>query len=739
MHQATLRTLHTLILAALLGASLAAYVAPASTSSAQHTGQARVYLPLLTAPGALSSAELIARALADGRIDAETALVYRTFAVFDDPRLPAEFRGAARPDAPGDEVAGELAGRLAGLSPQAQATLAPFTIPPFHAGSWWDLRRGPAPAARAAPLAEIRCGTDAPLLEEWSYIDSPGGRVRIWWQGRNPDDQATAKLYAAEVDAIWLKLAALMRREPLSDNGSTTLCRGGDNKLDISIVDIMNAGEAWPYASIASPTPAHLLIDRAMPLSVVVHELMHTFQYAYDVRADPDEYKWWREATATWAEHYVYPGKNSEHPSAEYFMTQMSLSLESITFFHHYSAYLLPLFSQLTAGKPDMVRLSWEQFEHRDNSLAAINAVLPGGFVKQWPEFALKNWNRAPIDTYLKGDGLTLGAKPELDAQVRLDEAPELRYELDATLDHVSAKVFRFVFPDDDARTVTFYNGLGFDLAERSFSYEDTYSASALMWRPRSAEQTRGLKLQALIKIGGTWRAVEDWTARPFKTFCRDDQAERIDELVIIASNSEWADRKRKITIADEPPTLTVSDIGCYRYTGSASEATEYKGGGHHRVSAQGVTWERQAPVVETDEDGYQYLAGTRFLASGGTATIDFSAVLLGCTTTIRGSGPAVGGEPDEDDELFIYNHTVGGTLHRTYRVEGYSYALATRRQSCFGEVIIDQAEIGEWVAVQSSSRRAVPPGGVVVGGVFKGTSELGTTEYKWTFTSRPN
>jgi hypothetical protein len=48
----------------------------------------------------------------------------------------------------------------------------------------------------------------------------------------------------------------------------------------------------------------------------------------------------------------------------------------------------------------------------------------------------------------------------------------------------------------------------------------------------------------------------EDWTNKPYKSFCRDVLAERIEELVLIISNSEFKDRNYKLKPPSEPAFL---------------------------------------------------------------------------------------------------------------------------------------------------------------------------------------
>lgn len=530
---------------------------PPAAPSAQH----QVFLPLLsngsTGP---SSQALIAAALTRGEISAETALIYQVFASFGDARLPSQFHGADDPLTT-RPIADELAERFSTLSPAAQATLEPFTIPPYHRGSWWDIRQNGAAslaAAHSPAPAELRCGqvgkTDPPMFTQWNFIDSAGGNMRIWWQAQHPLDESTARAYASQVDAIWSKLATLMRRTPPADGGINRNCRGGDDRLDISLVDVGGTGETWSYAAVDRQDPraagaSYILLNRKLPSQyergALIAVLMHTFQNAYEVKAARDEYEWWAEATQIWAINYVDPGNNMEHAYANAMLQRPYDALESLDALnapytwnpdHPYGAYLFPWFVQLSTGKPDLVRQSWEGFKNEANSLKVINDLLVGGFKQQWPEFALRLLNRPPVDEFTKADGMENSVEYRLSDVVRLNNSGDVSYELDDNIGHLTSYAYRFSFIGNDARSVYFANTLRYG-----------------SW-PTA-------KVQALFSVNGAWYH-EDWTDMYGAGFCRDMQAERIDTLIIVISNSEWQDRRHELKPA-EPPRLNVTNVAC--------------------------------------------------------------------------------------------------------------------------------------------------------------------------------
>jgi hypothetical protein len=299
-------------------------------------------------------------AIAAGTLDRDTAVLYSVDAAFGDPRLPAAYRDK---DAAGVEmgrVVARVAGPYAGLSPAAKAAVGPFLIPPYHRGNWWDLRRrraaptGAAPRAQSGPVAGSPAGSPAsppggpappagggdaptcayearspdlrcPVSPEWESLDSDVLPVRIWWQRRYPGDRLLAEQIRYELEhRIWMALVNLMGRAPLDDWREPH--NGGDGRVDIALLDEAPGAAALGYHGCDAPTPGYLLVQRmaitasGVPVPVgaaVAHEVMHLVQYAFDVAGSfEEEYRWLAEATATWAEDYVYPTGNTEHREA---------------------------------------------------------------------------------------------------------------------------------------------------------------------------------------------------------------------------------------------------------------------------------------------------------------------------------------------------------------------------------------------------------------------------------------
>jgi len=150
-------------------------------------------------------------------------------------------------------------------------------------------------------------------------------------------------------------------------------------------------------------------------------------------------------------------------------------------------------------------------------------------------------------------------------------------------------------------------------------------------------------KLQALLKIDGQWKAVEDWSAKEEVTWCREKRAERIQELVLIYSNSHAGDQPFErdppaaIGLFDEDsklPRFEISNGSCMPWHGTTSVTVKNSLGGIVRSTAD-VTF--KLFEGEGDDDAgdsplkfYQVDSGTATTEahwideSGCTQDIDF-------------------------------------------------------------------------------------------------------------------
>lgn len=600
-----------------LGAALVArgWTMPVAAQSAPHASVPQAYLPMIAsgsaAPGTpgQTSSDLIDKALERGDINAETALIYKVYAGFGDPRLPVVYQGQ------GDEMdtilMWQVAGQYASLSAQTRATLAPFFQPPIYQDSWYaaapdslaaaQMAASSSTAAPAASQAE-ECAVDpgpSPIQPGgWGCIDGgPGTNFRVWWELKIPQEEARAqKIVQAMQNDIWPKLVILMRREPPSDKGPHRFIEtdgsdavwwdGGDGKVDIYlVVPPPNTGGA---ATLAYPPgcdlrPSFILIDpfieEEMLIPALTHEFFHTFQFATDLKKQCNEWEWWSEATANWAIDFVYPDDNWEHQWAyRYLQLHGTHTFVINDRYGGRNVYLLPLFLTHYFNDSGIIRRTWENAtQSPSNSLAAIDQTIGGQLTDLWHEFAKVLPGEAPFDSLRTWDNIEIpvegdyinfnkayvevvGKRPD-GANIRkifeaaaLEGGPDTRFDMPTDVEPLALRSYRFRFTDNNARAVAFTN--------------------PLLYYPQQPDS----KILALVKVEGQGWTQEDWTDQLSKTFCREIDEERLEELIIIISNGQWRNRSELLKLLPDP-LLAVTNVGCARWEGTFETTVHLQNG----------------------------------------------------------------------------------------------------------------------------------------------------------------
>lgn len=486
-----------------------------------------------------SSFDRIDMALAGGSIDEETALVYSVYAMFQDDRLPDQYRGDDSGGPPDNDSLNEAAFLFDTLSPQAQGLLAPFLIPPIYEGSWLNPQASATRAPAAAPPA-VCPGADP----DWRCVDGATADVRVWWQTRYPGDEARAQEIAGAMDGtIWPVLTGLIG-QPLSDAGVAQ--NGGSGSVDFWMVDAARSATPAYSAPGCKKTPSYVLLGRGETFDVVAHEFMHVLQWTFDVSNgcmyQPNgDYNWLAEATATWAQSFVYPETDEEHYIAEWYIDSPGKPLETRDDRHEYGAYLFFLRLSEELGGGQVVRDAWDNTEQY-SSLEAVDRALPGGFATQWPAYAGCLWNTPPVDCYAQWDELpTAAAQFVSTTAIGLGGQSTRSVALDAGVEHLGASYFAYEFTDSAIESVVFRN--------------------TLVDYPHAS-------VQALVKVDSAWKLPLDWTGQGTASYCVDYEGQDIEELVILVANSDW-ELKSKL-LPPEPPTLMLSDVGCSDYVGTA-------------------------------------------------------------------------------------------------------------------------------------------------------------------------
>ncbi|MDH4209714.1 MAG: hypothetical protein OEV76_12620, partial [Anaerolineae bacterium] len=473
---------------------------------------------------------------------------------------------------------------------------------------------------------------------EWITLSQPGGDVKVWYQTRYPGDDVLAAQILADVENIvWPELTELMGRAPLGDDGLPN--NGGDGLFDIYLVRLADHGEAHAYAPYCENRPAYLLINGASTQlrGTLVHEFLHAIIWGYTmaVGCEYPEYSWLNEATATWSEDYIspkYDTGNSEQPYAPAFLNHSEWSLQALGANHEYGAYLWPFYLARTY-QPELIRTIWDATASK-NSLEAVDGAIPGGFLEQWPEFAKLNLNREPVDDYYQWDGLTHSARFSNTYQGDIYSGAEREIPLKADVQALAARYYRITPFDSAVTKVRYENG------DRFFSGAE----------PRA-------KVQALIKIEGQPWTTEDWTILPYREFCRTKPEERVEEMVIIVSNSEWEDRGDVLDPGTPAPLLRLNKEPCtcedlaqvQNWTGQVmfSFTTSASSGG------ESISYNHSATVnlqMAPDYQNSDYVAWQDASLGGAGEVNDIHTDSPDFVETLVGSGALYAGGPTQDD-----------------------------------------------------------------------------------------
>jgi hypothetical protein len=534
--------------------------------------------------------ELIDSALASGAIDEETALVYKVFSEFRDARLPTQYLG--RDDGAREATAFQDAVEsYATLSAATQAVLEPFLLPAEDPRSWY---RATAPSAaarttaraarkmskrkRARLLALAGMGPPGctPLVDPSTgdlvdgVILAANGKVCVHYFAAFPGDPETAVALADEIDRkIWPSLTGLFREPPLD----------ADGRLQVYLVDAANmatlytstpGNEALGLATICAGNVPRIYLNRDKKAEInqtAAHEIFHAISSSYSRAAACGEARWLGEATATWAEHFVYPCVQSEQGFAPHFLNEPTTSLEDATGRHEYGAYLWFLFATRLArgtcepggrsGDAAYAPRVWNALSFVDSVHAVDIAISEAdGLTKKWHEFVLHDWNRdqrqrKPYSNYWNTDQMPHRAREsqgDEPVHVNLGGAVAKAYKLPHTVRHLGATYFHF------------------DLTQ------DSTIRRVRLVQPYSNNSSGNVKVQAIVKTPRGWQQAVDWTGSDEKTLCRDKEDENFQELVIVISNSEFDDRSFVLRDDNGSRTkLKVSALGCSNWKGSAT------------------------------------------------------------------------------------------------------------------------------------------------------------------------
>jgi hypothetical protein len=352
----------------------------------------------------------IDQAQAEGRLDGETALVYRVWAALNPERLPEEF--AVKPRQLQKSLTPlmlEIRSRWAELSPKTRSLLLPYLERPTELGQ--------------EPFAY---GHSYQVPAE--AYDSPGGHFRVWYVTSTSDAPELTyshgdsvpdwiHLCAQVCDRVWqAEVDSLGYRSPPADGswyGDEDY--GGDERYDV-YVENLNPHRVYGYTQseyyVSGQAPhastSYLVVDDDYAgiyptagadglMVTAAHEFFHAIQFAYDTL----EERFFMEISSTWMEDVVYDEVNDYYyyiTSSGSIFNHPERSLTTFDGIHEYSACVWGHYLARRFGT-DIMRQIWEGCVH-DAVLNATEEALGdrgSGLSDALHEFAVWNAFTGPL------------------------------------------------------------------------------------------------------------------------------------------------------------------------------------------------------------------------------------------------------------------------------------------------------------------------------------------------------
>lgn len=494
----------------------------------------------------------------------------------------------------------------------------------------------------------------------------------------NALNAAAAAYVASIVEEVYNADTQLIDPQDRLDD-SQEACNGGDKKYDIYYGPYAVGGlGAWTTTYALAPAligstnecarrPSYMMLNsqsaefraaafqpansRPMIKSILAHEFLHALQFSMNRSASCDDTKWFDEATAQWVMDHVVPtigqglpgefgmesGVGNVAPNyrksgpilAEYLYSGHRVSIEkpgADPKLNGYSDYLFFQYLARTQGSASIKRI-FDAMAGGKNSVEAIAAAVD--MKTAWPEFAKTLWigfEEKVLDYWANEDEYRFGLA-QVYAQVPTVKtvAQDLKdRQKSLEVDQKGKKSAQFELLASELA----FSG-NYEIDPRSIHYEhlkftDATAHAVIFYNPIAKQPNNSfMKLEALRKIGGKWQAPEDWTNEMHKTYCRDNQDERLEELLLIVSNSE-ADRAVEVPFQigkDSPMKLATSNVGCWRWFGKASLTTERVSGPTTVESMEGEFFRYR----DLSTDPADRLVGLDVFIADQRSTITFS------------------------------------------------------------------------------------------------------------------
>ena len=520
-----------------------------------------------------SSQLLIEQALRAGTIDYPTSLLYRVWALFHAPELPAAYDGDGS-EGEDTYLFLELSRVRSTLPAEIETDIAPYLVRPDDPTSIFSQpplvarRSGTASAelAAAAAPAPVGCAENDVGQPDWRAHETTN--FVVWSCGGGvggTDRYAAGRVIAGTIaEEVWAAMAGPFA-QPLPDN--YPVGPGRQSRTDIYILETnqcrLRGGFCTPIpnhtlAAAAPATPclrggggplvssAYLVVGAdQVPVTggdaaakfryIMAHEFFHAASYGVNFEAQggtcgesgpdlpPDELRsWLTEASAEWSS-FAFFQEDDPDRRTELFRRYQIVRDASQDGLHAtlgslpYQAFLYPLFVQEENGEDPQKMLDfWKTSQGARNQVDLdnhLNATF--GFADHFRDFAERNFNRdLPGDPVMTPHSAYDPALP-FDAPMR-SFVPEPALEIIAPLE---MRLPLRIAP----------------LAAETHHYYLKDNVRSVRIDATDVPNMEHLSLDAIVKVGDSWR--RERLPGPIYEFCRSDEDDDISELYLIFSN----------------------------------------------------------------------------------------------------------------------------------------------------------------------------------------------------------
>ncbi len=682
----------------------------------------------------------IRRAMQEGSLDRETALKYLAFAIWNDPRLPAEFAG--EPSKSASWARAVLSEEYATVSSETQAVLLPFLLPPGHPDGY------SAPSASTAGLGPRA----AAVVPVWRG-SAEGAHVAVWYRADLANGVTIATNLANEIEStIWPRLQSLWTdaHMPLvADANVGGAFAGTHGKLNVFLEPIADYGYMQPYGE-SSPVATYVVLKQSLPFSgrnpaglieSAAHEMTHSCQYSFRHTETYAQRRFLFEATATWAEDDVYPDHQTEQEYAGSYLDQMTLPVDDdgeVAF--PYGAYLL--FQWATRGESQdraFVRRAFENHE-AEPQVRAVDDAFPTvggmkfGFERLWGQFVDQTWNRNPGESFWGVDALTAGAQAVLPPfELSVDPDGDAGWEIDVGVRHLAARIYRFTLTDPNVRTIHFFDGLTYKIVTQTLEDGSEYLARDFLGTPMEGQ--RGSATRVFLKRGDRWISLGNQSAsHGNRSICQDTPAEEVQEIAIAFADSV-PEQGHSLRPPGDLPLLWVTNIGCDHWEGSVTARTSpaEPNTPQETITATNVLFTRWHPGgIDGGELEFQLeSADVSWTMNDTIDNCTFQGSQSWRQTPANGSGG-----------LGFVPTIMSGPSHRIYQAHASSTVPVDYTVRCTwpdGSTTTDTyTKTVEWLTTESAVDPAWNPKVDDTGQVAAGTADDGQMTHTWSFRAAP-